>query len=189
MPHLVDSLHIINSNWNWNGKIYGILSGIVIYFIFRQQFNDNDIFTLKQNKKGLKSALTVASVLISIYILSGIFNVKEFNLETLLFQISMPGFEEEIMFRGILLGLMYSALRSTSNASKNPAIIINGILFGLAHSLIFQNGKVTFNTGAFIGTGMVGFAIAYITIKTRSILIPILTHNLSNFLKNLFSMI
>ena len=79
--------------------------------------------------------------------------------------------------------------RIINKAYKNPAIIINGILFGLAHSLIFQNGKVTFNTGAFIGTGMVGYALAYITIKTRSILIPMLTHNLSNFLKNLFSMI
>ena len=189
LPHLVDSFHIINGNWNWNGKIYGTLCGIAGYFIFRQQFNDNNFFTLKQNKKGLKSALTVASVLISIYILSGILNVKEFNLETLLFQISMPGFEEEIMFRGILLGLMYSALRSTSNASKNPAIIINGILFGFVHSLTFQNDKVTFNTGAFIGTGIGGYAFAYITIKTRSILIPMLTHNLSNFFKNLLSMI
>lgn len=189
MPHLVDSFHIINGNWNWNGKIYGILSGIAIYFIFRQQFNDNDFFTLKQNKEGLKAALKVAFALISVFSLSGILSIKEFNLETLLFQITMPGIDEEIMFRGILLGLMCSALRNTNKAYKNPAIIINGILFVLAHSLIFQNGKVAFNTGAFIGTGMVGYALAYITIKTRSILIPMLTHNLSNFLKNLFSMI
>lgn len=189
MPHLVDSFHIINGNWNWNGKIYGILSGIAIYFIFRQQFNDNDFFTLKQNKEGLKAALKVSCALISIFSLSGILGVKEFNLETLLFQITMPGIDEEIMFRGILLGLMCSALRNTNKAYKNPAIIINGILFGLAHSLIFQNGKVAFNTGAFIGTGMIGYALAYITIKTRSILIPMLTHNISNFLKNLFSMI
>ena len=126
------------------------MSGIAIYFIFRQQFNDNDFFTLKQNKEGLKAALKVACALISIFSLSGILGVKEFNLETLLFQITMPGIDEEIMFRGILLGLMCSVLRNTNKAYSNPAIIINGILFGLAHSLIFQNGKVTFNTGAFI---------------------------------------
>ena len=160
-------------------------SGIAIYFIFRQQFKDNDFFTFKQNKEGLKAALKVACALS----LSGILSIKEFNLETLLFQITMPGIDEEIMFRGILLGLMCSALRNNNKAYKNPAIIINGILFGLAHSLVFQNGKVAFNTGAFIGTGMIGYALAYITIKTRSILIPMLTHNLSNFLKNLFSMI
>lgn len=49
MPHLVDFLHIINGNWNWNGKIYGILSGIAIYFIFRQQFNDNDLSRTKKD--------------------------------------------------------------------------------------------------------------------------------------------
>ena len=81
--------------------------------------------TYKQNKEGLKAALKVSFALISIFSLSGILSIKEFYLETLLFQITMPGFDEEIMFRAILLGLMCSALRNTNKEYKNPAIIIN----------------------------------------------------------------
>ena len=107
-----DCFNIINGSWNWDGKIYGIICGIAAYFIFRRQFADNNFFTLKQNKEGLKSALKVAAVIISISILGGIVKDKDFNIETLLFQISMPGIDEEIMYRGVLLGMMCSALRS-----------------------------------------------------------------------------
>ena len=184
-----DCLNIIGGNWNWDGKIYGTVCGLVMYFIFRRQFSDNDFFTLKQNKDGLKSALTVAGVLVAFFILSGVVAEKEFNLETLFFQISMPGIDEEIMYRGVLLGLMCSALRSGGAAWRNPAIIINGILFGLAHSLMYQDGKLVFNVGPFISIGMVGYAFGYIAFKTRSILIPMLTHNICNFSKTLLSMI
>ncbi|MBQ5716130.1 MAG: CPBP family intramembrane metalloprotease, partial [Alistipes sp.] len=176
-----DCFNIIDGSWNWDGKIYGIVCGIAIYFIFRRQLSNNNFFTLKQDKVGLKSALKVAIAILSIAILGGVVNDREFNIETLLFQISMPGIDEEIMCRGVMLGLMCSALREGGKPSRSPAIIINGIWFGLVHSLAFQNGEVAFSVGSFIATGIVGYALAYITIKTRSILIPMLTHNLCNF--------
>ena len=197
LPHLVDSLHLINGNWNGNGKIYSILCGIAMYFVFCRQFSDNNFFTLKQNRDGLKSAIIATIAIIDFSILPIILaqNIeelaihKEFDLETLFFQISMPGIDEEIVFRGILLGLMCSILRSGTSTSGNPAIIINAILFGLGHALRFYNEEVTFHTGVFIGTSISGYAFAYITVKTRSILIPILAHNVCNFAKNLLWMI
>ena len=116
-------------------------------------------------------------------------NENEFKLETLLFQISMPGIDEEIMYRGVLLGLMCSALRMGGAAWRNPAIIINGILFGLVHALSLSNGTLQVNPMNFVWTGLLGYSFGYITIKTRSILIPMLTHNLYNFSLNLLSMI
>ena len=184
-----DCFNIINGSWNWDGKIYGIICGIAAYFIFRRQFADNNFFTLKQNKEGLKSALKVVIAILSIAILGGIVNDNDFNLETLFFQISLPGIDEEIMYRGVLLGLMCSALRAGSKAWRNPAIIINAILFGMVHALAISDGAVQFNTMNFIWTGILGYGFGYITIKTRSILIPMLTHNLYNFALNLLSMI
>lgn len=184
-----DCLNIIKGGWNWDGKIYGTVCGITMYFIFRRQFADNNFFTLKQNKEGLKSALKVVIAILSIAILGGIVNDNDFNLETLCFQISMPGIDEEIMYRGVLLGMMCSALRAGSKAWRSPAIIINAILFGLVHALAISDGAVQFNTMNFIWTGILGYSFGYITIKTRSILIPMLTHNLYNFALNLLSMI
>ena len=184
-----DCFNIIDGSWNWDGKIYGIVCGIAIYFIFRRQLSNNNFFTLKQDKVGLKSALKVAIAILSIAILGGVVNDREFNIETLLFQISMPGIDEEIMYRGVLLGLMCSALRAGGAAWRNPAIIINAVLFGLVHSLSLGDGVLQFNSVNFMWTGLLGYGFGYITIKTRSILIPMLTHNLYNFTLNLLAMI
>lgn len=184
-----ECFNIINGRWNWDGKIYGVICGVVAYFVFRRQFADNNFFTLKQNKEGLKSALKVVIAILSIAILGGVVNDSEFNIETLLFQISMPGIDEEIMYRGVLLGLMCSALRAGGAAWRNPAIIINAVLFGLVHSLSLGDGALQFNSVNFMWTGLLGYGFGYITIKTRSILIPMLTHNLYNFTLNLLAMI
>ena len=184
-----DCFNIIDGSWNWDGKIYGIVCGIAIYFIFRRQLSNNNFFTLKQDKVGLKSALKVAIAILSIAILGGVVNDREFNIETLLFQISMPGIDEEIMYRGVLLGLMCSALRAGGAAWRNPAIIINAVLFGLVHSLSLGDGALQFNSVNFMWTGLLGYGFGYITIKTRSILIPMFTHNLYNFTLNLLAMI
>ena len=184
-----ECFNIINGRWNWDGKIYGVICGVVAYFVFRRQFADNNFFTLKQNKEGLKSALKVVIAILSIAILGGIVNDNDFNPETLLFQISMPGLDEEIMYRGVLLGLMCSALRECGATWRSPAVIINGILFGLVHALSLSDGALQFSTANFIWTGILGYSFGYITIKTRSILIPMLAHNLYNFALNLLSMI
>ena len=189
LPYLFSSLHFINGNWNWNGKLFGVIFGVILYFLFRRQFNDNNFFTLKQNKEGFHVAIKVAIGLLFFFILAGLLGEKEFDVETLLFQISLPGIDEEIMCRGIMLGLMCSALREGGKPSRSPAVIINGIWFGLVHSLAFLNGEITFCIGSFIATGIIGYVLAYIALRTRSVLIPLLTHNICNFSNNLISMI
>ena len=185
----VDFLNIIGGNWNWDGKTYGIIWGIAAYFIFRNQFSENNFFTFRQNKEGLKSAIWAAVLVIGIPTLLGTLNTKEFNLETLLFQITMPGFDEEIMFRGVLLGLMCSCLRNDGPTWRNPANLITSILFGLVHALNVDGGSVSFSVSSFIWTGMIGYGLGYMTLKTRSILLAIVAHNLCNFLQNLVAMI
>lgn len=185
----IDFLNIIGGNWNWDGKIYGIIWGIAAYFIFRNQFSENDFFTFRQNKDGLKPAIWAAVLVIGIPTLLGALNTKEFNLETLLFQITMPGFDEEIMFRGVLLGLMCSCLRNDGPIWRNPANLITSILFGLVHALNVDGGSVSFSISSLIWTGMIGYGLGYMTLKTRSILLAIVAHNLCNFLQNVVAMI
>ena len=185
----VDFLNIIGGKWNWDGKIYGIIWGIAAYFIFRNQFSENNFFTFKQNIEGLKPAIWAAVLVIGIPTLLGALNTKEFNLETLLFQITMPGFDEEIMFRGVLLGLMCSCLRNETPTWRNPANLITSILFGLVHALNISDGSISFSVSSFIWTGMIGYGLGYMTLKTRSILLAIVAHNLCNFLQNVVAMI
>lgn len=181
--------NFIDGSWNWDGKIYGTTFGIAMYFIFCKQFSENNFFTFKQDKTGLKSAIWAAIIIIGLRTLGGVLRSKEFDLDTLLFQISMPGLDEEIIFRGILLGLMCCSLRNGRSTAWNPSIIINAILFGLVHAWDYQNGELSFNISPFISSGLVGYILTYITLKTRSILLAMLTHNLVNFLPNLVAML
>lgn len=51
LPKIIPLFDFIKSSWNWDGKILGIIWGIISYFLFKNYFKDNDFFTLKQNKK------------------------------------------------------------------------------------------------------------------------------------------
>lgn len=191
LPKLSESLNFIGGNWNWDGKIFGILFGVICYFIFRKCFSENDFFTFRQDKNGFRPALiaTIISVLLvtTIAYLTG---KDEFSNETLAFQLTMPAIDEEIMFRGILLGLLMTALREKASFLGNPAILLTAILFGFIHALTLSKTlSIEFEPVYFIHTFIGGLIFAWITVKSRSILLAILAHGLANFLAALVTMI
>lgn len=191
LPKNFEFLKIIHGNWNWNGKILGILFGIVCYFLFRHLFIDHDYFTLKQDKTYLKET-SIVSIIVVLFatIIWAIFGKSEFNLETLAFQLTLPGIDEEIMYRGILLGLLMSGLKSQVKFIGNPSLLISSVLFGVIHALKLNDDfAVNFNLIYSLQTGIAGYAWGWITIKSRSILLGILSHNLSNFFGTLAMMI
>lgn len=191
LPKLSSALNFIGGNWNWEGKLFGIIWGIICYFIFRKYFSENDFFTFKQDRNGFKTALiaTIISVLLvtAIAYLTG---EDKFNVETLAFQLTMPAIDEEIMFRGILLGLLMTALRDKISFLGNPAILLTAILFGFIHALTLEKDfSVNFEPIYFLHTGIGGFVFGWITVKSRSILLAVLAHGLANFLAALATMI
>lgn len=191
LPKLSESLNFIGGNWNWDGKLFGIIWGIICYFIFRQYFSENDFFTFKQDKNGFKPALiaTIVSVLL-VTLIAYLLGEDKFSGETLAFQLTMPAIDEEIMFRGILLGLLMTALREKVSFLGNPAILLCGILFGLIHALTLEKDfSINFEPVYFLHTGIGGFVFAWIAIKSRSILLAILAHGLANFLAALVTMV
>ena len=191
LPKINSSFDFIKSSWNWDGKIYGIICGVFCYFAFKKYFCENNFFTLKQKKKNLKPATIGA---IAIVVLSTIiwylFGKSKFDLETLAFQISLPGIDEEIMFRGILLGLLATSLKDKFSIFGNPSILLTSILFGFMHALTFsKNYDIDFESIYFLQTSLAGYVWGWITIKSRSLLLAILSHNFSNFFGTLSTMI
>jgi len=191
LPKINSTFDIIKSNWNWDGKIYGTILGIVFYFLFRKLFQENNFFTLKQNKENPKSALIGAIIVVLLSsIVWFIFGKSKFDFETLCFQISIPGIDEEIFFRGLLLGLLATALKSKISFLGNPSVLLIAILFGFMHALkINKSNSISFDLIYFLQTGFAGYIWGWITIKSRSILLAILSHNFSNFFGTLLTMI
>jgi len=191
LPKLAQILNFIGGNWNWDGKIFGILFGVSCYFVFGKFFRENDFFTFRQNKENFKKTLIVAIASVLLVTLIAYFTgSSEFSAETLAFQLTMPGIDEEIMFRGILLGLLATALKEKINFLGNPAVLLTAILFGLMHAFTLdKNFSLDFEPIYFFHTAFGGLIFGWLTLKSRSILLAILAHGLANFFAALVQMI
>lgn len=194
LPLVYSETRFVNGNWNWTGKLYSILGAIAFLSIYRK-FPLKDYFlTIKQKGKFWRNGLLIIGIVLLYNIVSSYLGSKENqNLETLLFQFTMPGINEEIAFRGIMLGLLLKILKNRIMVFKmpliNPPILVTSILFGLAHGFsLSKYHEIVFNIEPFLRTMIYGIIWAWITIKSGSILLAILSHNLGNGVGKLISM-
>jgi membrane protease YdiL (CAAX protease family) len=181
----------INSNWNWDGKICSIVFTVLCCLIFRKYFSENNFFRLKQEEASNKKTWLVVFVLIILSVLGGILSeTQKFDKETLLFQLLIPHTDEEPFFRGILLGILLTILPQKIRFIGNPSVLITGILFGLIHSLFLtEDYKLSFDMGAFLMTGFIGWILGWLALTSRSLLKPIIGHLGFNIAANFISMI
>jgi uncharacterized protein len=97
-----------NLYWNWWGKLMSIIFGLLFLFFQTKEDRAEYGFTTKLNPNTLK--IIIITFIIMTLFLNGITYVingfKGYNIEALLYQATMPGFEEELWFRGIYLGLL-----------------------------------------------------------------------------------
>lgn len=196
IPGYFDSLKILTSQWNWNGKIISLLFSIVFIMIFYRLLKDNYFFTIKQKENSIKSTV---SVMITILIIISLFMMLsgekvKLNIETLAFQISLPSLDEEFSYRGIMLGLLAPSISNYFSIYKfklsNPAIWITAILFGLVHGFnLTIDWQLQINFFSFGYTFALGLIWGWMVLKSGSILIPILSHSSNNFIATLITML
>jgi hypothetical protein len=150
---------------------------------------------LRQEKRNLRKTLLVSAAIVLFSVISFFFNDKvPFDLETLAFQLTMPGLEEELLFRGVLLGLLIPDLKDKLGTPKinigNPSILIVALLFGLVHGLqLSEHYKFSFDYGYFLESFILGYLWGWITVRSNSLVLPVVTHGLFNFFVTLFAMV
>lgn len=194
IPLEYKAFQIINGKRNWTGKLFGISFGLFTYLILYQKLKPFNFLRFKQDKKALLKTILVSSILICTAFLSYFDNRTDFDIEVLAFQLTMPGIDEEIMFRGILLALLLTCLQEKIRISEktfgNPSVLIIGILFGLVHGFSVTDGlEFRFDFYPFIWTSVSGYVLSWITVESKSILLPIVSHNMINFIQTLMKMI
>jgi membrane protease YdiL (CAAX protease family) len=102
----------------------------------------------------------------------------------------MPGTDEEIFFRCILLGLLLSSLKVKKIFFVDLSVLILAVYFGLGHSLMLSpDYSLNFAPKYFIYAGIWGYVLGWITINNRSILMPVIVHNIADFLVDLTVMV
>lgn len=190
LPNFFPELRIIkNTSWNWSGKIYAITGSLLFYFKLREAFSNHNYITFKQNINSLRPKFFAVCIVFILTIGLSFFSINnsESRLEQLLFQFTLPGIDEELAFRGIMLGLLSNSLKPKicfgSVNLGNPALLITSILFGLAHSFeIDSNWGFHQNWFEFANMFAIGLLLGWMAIKSGSILMPVVFHNLINTL-------
>lgn len=88
---------------------------------------------------------------------------------------------EELIFRGAILYILIQKIGS------NKSILISAIAFGIYHWFSFGViGNIVAMILVFIGTGLMGYALAWAFAKTKSIMLPFGFHLGWNFIHNTF---
>lgn len=175
-----------NQEWNWGGKIAS-LSWTLIFVFTNPILTREDIgWTLKIAHKrsiflGIGTLLFV-QIILQILILGG--SGQFCDKETFFYQATMPGFAEELVFRGIFLGLLNKIFLfrwTFLNVTFGWGLILSAVLFGLVHGLHYdKNWAFHFDFLSFIQTGFVGIIFGILKEKSKSLLPSIIYHNLSN---------
>lgn len=96
--------------WNWLGTIFAIIAAMLYWKV--SGLSGKDIgFTMKQRAGSVLPALVMMVLLCALSWGHEAMSADGTNLTTerLLFQMLMPGLDEELIFRGLLLAFFYQA--------------------------------------------------------------------------------
>jgi len=94
------------------------------------------------------------------------FNLEQLELEQLIFA-TTPGIWEEVIYRGILMFVLFQMIKDVKKAA-----IIQSIIFGIVH---FQSFDV-WSMVNIISVIFIGFGLTYVAYKTNSLIPSIIFH-------------
>ena len=177
-----------DSAWNWAGKLVALVGFLFVARLPMLGYRRSGL-TLSQNA-GLRPALLVLLVLSGVCLYLAISTGDGPDAwETIAFQWIMPGLDEEVFYRGVLLLAMNEAFSGrirVFGAAIGYGGLLTSILFGLAHALSFQEGTYEFHSTLFLVTALPSLLLLWMRERTGSVLLPIVAHNVANGIFTLF---
>lgn len=179
-PGFIDRGH-----WNWSGKLLAIAATLAMVSLPMFGWRRAGL-TLRQDPANWRGAWIGAGIVLAAIVgLSLYFPNDAGDAEAVAFQLTMPGLEEEIFYRGLLLLALNEAFRGrvkVLGARMGWGAVLTSLLFGLIHGLSFEDGAFSFTAIAFLTTGLSGLLLAWFREKSGSVVLPILLHNAGNTL-------
>ncbi len=171
------------ASWNWQGKGLALVATLIVASL--PGFGWRRVgLTLAQNQEGRWPTYGVALALC--LVLAGIalaMPTDPLDGETLAFQLTMPGLEEEPYYRGTLLFALNEAFRGrvrALGADWGWGGLLSCVLFGLAHGFGYGQSGFSFDPMIFALTGGTVLIVVWIRERTGSLVLPIVLHNFGN---------
>ena len=171
------------SRWNWPAKIIATIVFLGISLHPALGLREVGV-TLKQDRQGLRAVTPFVLLYAALFIGLALFNPPtNAPLDTIVFQLTMPSFEEELFFRGLFLLTLYKALEGRIKflgVQWGWGALLASVVFGLAHALKISGGELSFELIYFLATAIPALAGVWVRLRTGSLLIPVLMHSLGN---------
>ncbi|PLR28983.1 CPBP family intramembrane metalloprotease [Caulobacter zeae] len=168
-------------DWNWQGKILALAATLAVAAVVGRKAAG---LTLVQARGSLKAALPVARLYVGLFLaLALVFPNEKVSAETLAFQLTMPGLEEELFYRGVLLLVLDRAFGTPwklGGITFGWGAILSCALFGLAHAFGYGKDGFAFDTLTMALTALPSLIAVWLRLRTGSVLAPVLLHNFGN---------
>jgi membrane protease YdiL (CAAX protease family) len=169
-------------SWNWAGKLAELaLAGIAI--IATQSSRAELGLVMPAGTRARRATLVGVAVAVAFdAALNALFSTGEpTSLETVLYQATMPGVAEELVFRGVAFALLVRAFGgATAPRSSLGAAIVTTLAFGVGHGVSFDNATLGFAVMPFLFAAALGGWFAWIRCRTGSVLGCVIAHNAAN---------
>lgn len=183
------NIKLMPVQWNWLGKSVS-LAAAVLFIYYNSVLSRKAVgFTAFLKVNSTYPVLDLSGLLLFLRLIpkliSGYFQHFN-NLETFAYQATLPGFSEELIYRGILLGLLnkvYPASILIMKAKTGWGVLIVAVLFGLVHGITLnKHWHLLFSSQKFCMTTGLGLAFAWLKQRSGSLLPSIVFHNLWNLI-------
>ncbi len=185
LPEIDGFPTIEGAQFNWTGKLCAIAATIIMSLLallaFKPITRETLGLTLAQREGSLLPAaiatLAMIALVVVLQMLGG--DGARPTVEALAFQATIPGIDEEVLFRGLLLGLLALGFARFERKMLWAGIAAT-IVFTLGHSFFWTQAGSQFDPVALVYVAILGSLLMFIRLRTGSILLPIIAHNLTN---------
>lgn len=180
LPYWAGPLNFVGGAWNWDGKLYSLVWALA-FVAFGPLTRQEAGLTLRQRPGSLRPALLALVVLTAASFGLGLaFGGGWPDAETVAFQFTMPGLAEEIVFRGVLIGLLHRAFTGDGLPARWGPTLVTAVAFGAVHGLSVQEGVTSFEWLYFSYTFVGALAYGWLRERTGSVAFPVAAHALGN---------
>ncbi|HVI32095.1 CPBP family intramembrane glutamic endopeptidase, BDIM_20840 family [Phenylobacterium sp.] len=171
------------ADWNWQGKLLALAGTLAVASLPAFGWRASGS-ALPQAEDGWRPVLLVSVAYVAVFLgLALAFPTEPASAETVAFQLSLPGLEEEPFYRGVLLLALFRAFparRRILGVDWSWGAVVSCALFGLAHAFGYSKSGFQFDPLTMLLTAGPSFIAVWLALRTRSVLLPVLLHNFGN---------
>ncbi|MCU0646390.1 MAG: CPBP family intramembrane metalloprotease [Gemmatimonadaceae bacterium] len=181
LPFVPGAVRTLGGDWNWLGKACSLIACLAAIRLF--SFSRHAVGLTWPPHRARTAWWTIAVLTAASTGLGFVYTPPAPSLETVLFQLTMPGITEELAFRGIAPALLLSAWGEREGPdSPTPWTVIAtcAVAFGLWHMVGVHQGRLTFDVMSGLFPLIGGVAYGWLRAISGTVWLPMVAHGLGN---------